>query len=262
MSSRIEIALKPEWFDSEGETLSRKAQSYFNISIDSVRIVNILTIDADLSHDQLQRIQGEIFTNPVTQYSSLNPLNAGGGSYHLDWIPARRPRQCRCNSRGSHRRSAGNHLFEDQAVYTSKRYCLQGKALTAAEVELIVSQLLANDIIQQWKIFSASQWDPAQGVGLPIPKVRLNHTPTVAAIAIDSDEHLMQLSISRNLALNPMTSPSSGPIFLMSGSDPSGRRWDCPIPPISSWSISPRRAATTATTIPSRVCFTTGIWHG
>jgi phosphoribosylformylglycinamidine synthase len=79
---------------------------------------------------------------------------------------------------------------------------------------LIAGQLLANDIIQQWQVYSADQWDPTQGIGYPIPKVRLNHVPTVSALAIDSDETLQRLSDERNLALNPNDIPVIRAYFL------------------------------------------------
>jgi len=44
-------------------------------------------------------------------------------------------------------------LGPDAAVYTSKRYCIIGSETTFDDVNRIASEILANDIIQQWKIF-------------------------------------------------------------------------------------------------------------
>jgi len=214
MPSRIEIAFKPEWFDSEGESLKRKAKSYFNIEIDTVRTVNVLTIDASLSVEQLQRIQTEIFVNPVTRFASLEPLDMDA-----DWIIWVGFRPGVRDNAGATAVEAIEDLLgpcfaEGEAVYTSKRYCLKGADLSEEKTRLIAGQLLANDIIQQWQVFSAGQWDPAQGIGYPIPKVRLNHVPTVSALAIDSDATLMRLSDERNLALNPNDIPVIRAYFL------------------------------------------------
>jgi phosphoribosylformylglycinamidine synthase len=94
-----------------------------------------------------------------------------------------------------------------EAVYTSKRYCVSGAGLGLQHMQQIAGGLLANDIVQQWRIFSAGEWDPSEGIGIVIPKVRLNHTPTVAVVPIDSDEGLQRLSDARNLALNPNDIP-------------------------------------------------------
>ncbi|MCJ8500027.1 AIR synthase-related protein [Desulfatitalea alkaliphila] len=214
MASRIEITLKPELIDAEGELLRRKAGDYFGIQIDGVRTVHIVTVDADLAVDQIERARNEIFTNPVTQISSLAPLPVAA-----DWIIWVGFRPGVRDNPGATAVEAmadllGKRFAQGEAVYTSRRYCLQGKHLTAADVERIANQLLANDIIQQWRIYSAADWDPAQGVGLIVPKVRLDHTPTLTVLPIDSDATLQRLSKERNLALNPNDIPVIRAYFL------------------------------------------------
>ncbi len=214
MPSQIEITIKPELIDAEGETLRRKARDYFNIAVASVRVVHILTIDAELSEDQLQRIRTGIFTNPVTQLSDTAPLPVAA-----DWIIWLGFRPGVRDNAGATAVEAvedllGIRFAPDQAIYTSRRYCLTGKDLTDADVHKMASQLLANDIIQQYKIFSAAQWDPRIGVGPVVAKVRLDHTPTVSVMAIDSDAVLETLSRQRNLALNPNDIPVIRAYFL------------------------------------------------
>jgi phosphoribosylformylglycinamidine synthase subunit PurSL len=214
MPARIEIMLKPELPDAEGEALRRKADDYFGIQVDSVRTVHIVTIDAALSQQQLKQVQTEIFTNPVTQLSALTPLEVDA-----DWILWIGFRPGVRDNAGATAVEAMEDLLRlslgpEEAVYTSRRYCLKGSRLRLADVERIASQLLANDIIQQWKLFSRTDWDPTEGVGIVIPKVRLNHTPTLTMMPIDSDEALQRLSNERNLALNPKDIPVIRAYFL------------------------------------------------
>ena len=75
MPARLEIALQDHLVDAEGEGIRRKALDYFGIQLQRVRSVHILTVDADFSAEQLERIRTEIFTNPVTQISSYEPLH-------------------------------------------------------------------------------------------------------------------------------------------------------------------------------------------
>ena len=84
-------------------------------------------------------------------------------------------------------------------------------------VDKIAGELLANDLIQQRKIFSKDAWDPATGVGMITPRVILDHHPTVSDIPIDSDATLMRLSDERNLALNPNDIPTIRAYFLEDG---------------------------------------------
>ena len=214
MPHRLEITLKPEMPDAEGEGIRKKAQDYFGIQLQQVRVVHILTIDAELSAEQLETIQTEIFTNPVTQISSYDPL-----PMTFDWIIWVGYRPGVRDNPGSTAIEAirdvlGVSLGENEAVYTSRRYCIQCKGLGPEEADKIAGELLANDLIQQWKIFSKDAWDSAVGVGMITPRVVLDHKPTVSDIPIDSDAGLMQLSDERNLALNPNDVPTIRAYFL------------------------------------------------
>jgi len=214
MPYRIETMIKPELFDAEGEGVRQKAVNYFGIKLASVRAIHVVTIDADLSPDQIERIRTEILTNPVTQVSSLEPL-----SCEFDWTIWVGYRPGVRDNPGSTAMEAVEDLLgikwvPPDAIYTSRRYCLCGSGLDADRVNQIAAQLLANDTIQQWKIFSKAEWDPSQGIGCIIPRVVLNHTPTVTVIPIDSDETLRRISHERNLALNPNDIPTIRAYFL------------------------------------------------
>ncbi|MDM8541557.1 phosphoribosylformylglycinamidine synthase subunit PurS [Desulfococcaceae bacterium HSG9] len=212
MPHRLEIALKPDLSDAEGENLRQKAQNYFGIELAQVRTVHILTIDADLTAEQLSKVQTDIFTNPVTQISSFAPLPIA-----FDWC-------IRIGYRPGVKDNAGDtavEAIEDtlgirfndrEAVYTSKRYCLKGNhpnfSHDRAIVEKIAGELLANDIIQQWDLYSSSGWDSEIGVGFIVPKVILDHKPAVLTVSTDSDAALQKVSDERNLALNPKDIPT------------------------------------------------------
>jgi len=211
--ARLEISLKPGLFDAEGESVKRKARDYLDLSIDSVRTANVLTIDAALEQEQLESARLEIFTNPVTHVSSFSPLDID-----FDWLiwvgylPGVR------DAAGSTAVEAMEDLLdmrfgEEDAIYTSKIYYVKGK-LTREEASHMVSELLANDLIQQWKVLSRDEWDPDEGIGFNIPRVHLEHEPTVSAISIKSDDELLMVSKERNLALNPADIPTIRNYFL------------------------------------------------
>jgi phosphoribosylformylglycinamidine synthase II len=214
MPARLEIALKENLLDAEGEGIRQKAKNYFGIELSRVRSINVITIDARLSDQQLKTIQREIFTNPVTQISSFDPLDI-----RFDWTIWVGYRPGVRDNPGSTAAEAvedvlGVRFGHDEAIYTSKRYCFEGRGLRAEDLEKIGSQLLANDIIQHWKIYSVRQWNPKEGIGYIIPKVRLDHVPTVTTIPVDSDQLLKNISDERNLALNPKDIPAIRTYFL------------------------------------------------
>jgi phosphoribosylformylglycinamidine synthase subunit PurSL len=67
--------------------------------------------------------------------------------------------------------------------------------------------LLANELIQEFRLFSRDDWDQEQGVGLILPRVHLAHQPQVAVFPIDSLDTLRRLSEERHLALRDQDLP-------------------------------------------------------
>jgi phosphoribosylformylglycinamidine synthase len=214
MPHRLEITLKDNLFDAKGDAVRRKAADYFGLSLESVKIINIVTIDAELTMDQCIRIKEEIFTNPVTQNSSFTPL-----AIDFDWIIWVGYRPGVRDNPGSTAVEAiedllGFKFAKNESVYTSKRYCLKGRGLRREDMELIAGELLANDIIEQWKIFSKDEWNPAKGTGFIIPRVILDHNPSVKSITVESDSKLAEISKERGLALNSNDIPVIRKYFL------------------------------------------------
>ncbi|MFA7013185.1 MAG: AIR synthase related protein, partial [Desulfobacterales bacterium] len=214
MPYRLEITIKPDLHDAEGQSVRQKAKAYFGIELSEVRTIRVVTVDATLSAEQLEAVRREVFTNPVTQISSYDPLPVDA-----DWVIWIGLRPGVKDNAGATAREAiedilGIRMAPDEAVYTSKRYCLKGEGLDLKTMERLAGSLLANDIIQQWKIFSRNTWDPQNGIGIIVPKVVLNHRPTVACLPIATNEILQKISDERNLALNPNDIPVIRAYFL------------------------------------------------
>ena len=213
MPARLEIRLKPDLIDAEGINISRKASAYFGLNVTDIRVIRVLTIDADLTGDQLEMIRSEIFTNPVTEESSFFPLTG-----NFDWIIWVGLRPGVRDPAGSTAVEAiedflGIKFKQNESVYTSKIYQIGGD-LKEEGVETIAREILANDIIQQWQIYKRSEWDDKEGVGINIPKVTLDRQPQIGTFPIESDDELKRLSIERSLALHESDIPVIRKYFL------------------------------------------------
>jgi len=207
MISCIEVALKPALLDAEASSLKKRAFDYFGVEISDARCVNLLTIESEFSQKELEMIKDQIFTNPVTQFSSLFPLTLDFD--YLIWVGFRPGVK---DNQGSTAVEAIEDLLKikfkaGHGVYTSKRYCLKGDKFSRDQVEQIARELLANDIIQQWKVFSKKEWDKDQAASIKPAKVVLNHDPVFDFISMGSDAELQRISDERNLALNPRDIP-------------------------------------------------------
>ena len=87
--------------------------------------------------------------------------------------------------------------------------------LEEEQVHRIARQILANDIIQQWKVFSRQILGPGRrGSASIVPKVILNHEPQVSTLSIGSDLELKEISDRRNLALQDRDIPVIRRYFL------------------------------------------------
>jgi len=206
MVSRLEIRLKKDLTDAEGMGVRRKAREYFGFEVNDIRVIRVLTIDAELTADQLERIRTQIFTNPVIEESSFSPM-----AINFDWLIWIGFRPGVRDTAGSTASEAiedllGMKFGPDQAAYTSKLYEIRG-GVFEDQVRKIAGELLANDIIQQWKVFSPKDWSEDDGIGFPVPKVILDHEPKVSTISIKSDEELKKISLERNLALQDRDIP-------------------------------------------------------
>jgi phosphoribosylformylglycinamidine synthase II len=213
MPARLEIGLKRDLADAEGASIRRKAKDYFNIDTQDIRVIRVLTIDAALNTAQLERLRTVIFTNPVTEESSFSPMAKA-----FDWLIWVGFRPGVRDTAGSTAVEAAEDLLKtkfgpDEAVYTSKLYVINGR-LSRDQAQKIAQEILANDIIQQWRVHSIDEWDPKEGIGFIVPKVVLDHEPRVDTISIGSDKELKELSSLRSLALQDSDIPIIRQYFL------------------------------------------------
>ncbi|MBW2619394.1 MAG: phosphoribosylformylglycinamidine synthase, partial [Deltaproteobacteria bacterium] len=158
----------------------------------------------------LDQVAADILTNPVTQQSSFAPLTPLGGDF--DWLIWVGLRPGVKDNPGDTAKEAIENQFqrsfgEEKKVFTSQIYAFSAPALGREQVESIASELLANDLVQRWRVISASEWAAEEGVGLILPKVELGPRPTFAEIEIATDADLLRLSNERSLALHPADAP-------------------------------------------------------
>ncbi len=205
MPYRLEIRLRENLFDSEGFLIKKKSKEYFGFDVEEIRVIRVLTIDKEFSENELNQIK-ELFTNPVTEESSFIPI-----AKEFDWIIWVGFRPGVKDAAGETAVEAVEDLLgikfeKGEGIYTSKIYEIKGN-INKSQAEKITKELLANELIQQWKIFSKKEWDPAQGIGFIVPKVILKHKPQVRSFNIKTDEELKRISFERNLALNEKDIP-------------------------------------------------------
>jgi phosphoribosylformylglycinamidine synthase II len=207
MAVRLEIGWRPELTDAEGEGVRRQAREYFGLEIERVRVLRVLMLDLDLPWAELEAVRTEIFTHPTTQISGFRPL-----AQSFDWAVWVGFKPGVRDNAGAVAREAiaaylGWPLAESAAVYTSKLFLFSGDNLDGDQMALVARELLANDMVQQSRVYAREQWDQENGIGLILPRVQLQRTPEVAVFDVSSLETLRELSRRRHLALRDADLP-------------------------------------------------------
>jgi phosphoribosylformylglycinamidine synthase subunit PurSL len=203
MPIRLEVTFKPDYRDPLGESVQRGIVEDLGLSVEKVRTVEVYTIDAELTPQEVERLRCELFTDPIIQESSATSRLARDFS----WVVEVGFRPGVTDNVGKTAREGieevlGRQLAPAEAVYTSRQYLLTGR-LTRGETERIASDLLANSLIQRWEIRNIGDWAEGYDTNIGVPKVRGTTQPRVETVALDvSDAALIQLSDRRMLALS------------------------------------------------------------
>jgi phosphoribosylformylglycinamidine synthase len=199
MASRIEVGFKKGIKDASGDSTKKRIVEDLHINVENVRTLEVYTIDADISIEQLKVLGEELFADPVIQEFSNKPL-----AEDFSWLVEVGFKPGVTDNVGTTAKKASEDILKTtiKGVYFSRQYLIKGN-ITKEDAEKIVGGLLANTLIERWVIINSKDWDKEKGVHLPLPVVKGKHEPTVLDIDLNiSDKKLKELSTRRLLALN------------------------------------------------------------
>ncbi|MEK6654924.1 MAG: AIR synthase-related protein, partial [Thermodesulfobacteriota bacterium] len=180
---------------------------HLRIHVDSVRTVEVYTIDGDLTPGELEQAARGPLSDPVIQEFAIDRWVACG----FDWLIEVGFRPGVTDNVGKTAAEAIAILTgKPVRVYTSRQYVIGGirdrcalDLLTRADAERIASELLANELIQRCEIIDGRTWDPARGMEPHVPRVMGEDRPRTEEIDLDCpDEALIRISQERVLVLS------------------------------------------------------------
>jgi phosphoribosylformylglycinamidine synthase II len=207
MANRIEIGFRAGIRDALGEKIKKRIIDHLRIPVDSVKTVEVYTIDGPLTPDELEAAARGPLSDPVIQESAIDRSLASG----FDWLIEVGFRPGVTDNVGKTAAEAIALLTGEKVrVYTSRQYTIGGirgrcdlDLLTRADAERIASELLANDLIQRFEIIDGGTWNPTEGIKPHIPRVIGEDRPHTDQIDLDvPDEALIGISQERVLALS------------------------------------------------------------
>ena len=203
MAWRVEVGLKEGIRDARGERVKREIREHLGIELDQVNTIDVYTIDADLTQQEVESAAQGPFSDPVIQNYAINRPLAGQFDVLIEvgFRPGVTDNVGR-TSREAIQYIVGHPLGKDEGVYTSVQYLLTGK-IDKEVAERIAAGFLGNGLIQRWTIIAAADFDRKTGVPVTVPKVVSTAEPKVREIDLNvSDEELMRISRDGVLALN------------------------------------------------------------
>ena len=199
MERRIEVGFKKGIKDAAGDNTRKRIVEDLRINVENVRTLEVYTIDADISIEQLKVLGEELFADPVIQDYSWKPL-----AEDFSWLIEVGFKPGVTDNVGATAKKASEDILKTaiKGVYFSRQYLIKGK-ITKEDAEKIAGGLLANTLIERWVIINSKDWDKEKGVQLPLPIVKGKHKPIVLDLDLNiSDKKLKELSTRRLLALN------------------------------------------------------------
>ena len=203
MPWRIAVGLKDGVRDARGERVRREIREHLGIELTSVRTIDIYTVDADLSDEEVAAAAAGPFSDPVIQKFAINAPLADDFDILIEvgFRPGVTDNVGR-TSREAIQYLTGRPFASGEGVYTSVQYLLKGVCEEGA-AERIAAGFLANTLIQRWTIIPVARFDRVRGVPATVPKVVVGAPPQIREIDLAvSDEALMQISREGMLALN------------------------------------------------------------
>ncbi len=204
MPHLIETGMKPRLPDPAGDSVRRQVAEDLSVELDGVKVVDVYTIDATLSADELERLRTEVFTDPVIQESVTDGSLVSDCAYVIEvgFRPGVTDNVGKTSAQGV-ADALGRDLARGEAVYKSTQYAIRGD-VTRETCERIARDLLANELIQRWVVKSADELKALEGqplLGLPV--VKEAGSVEVRPIDLDLPEaDLVALSRDMMLALS------------------------------------------------------------
>ncbi|MBR5705752.1 MAG: phosphoribosylformylglycinamidine synthase subunit PurS, partial [Deltaproteobacteria bacterium] len=177
MVSRIEVALKSGLRDARGDRVKRDLARHFAIDVRGVRTLDVYTLDAEFSAEELERIAHGPLCDPVIQDVAINRPLAKDFDVLMEvgFLPGVTDNVGR-TAREAIAELLGRPLAAGEGVYTSVQYLFEGE-LSDEEKRLIAEGYLANALIQRCRILSRAEFDAAGGVAPLVPKVMVSALP-------------------------------------------------------------------------------------
>jgi phosphoribosylformylglycinamidine synthase subunit PurSL len=202
MANRIEVATRATHSDSAGEAIRLKFEEDLHVTAESVHVIHIFTIHADLSAGELEKVRTELFTDPIIETSATDRSLAQNFDFVVEvgFRPGVTDNVGKSSLEGV-QDTLGRTLGAGALVFKSTQFAIKG--ISESDCKRVTRRALANELIEQWSIKSAREMAALNHAPLlELPLVTDTSDPSVHEIDLDvEDDALSALSRDMMLAL-------------------------------------------------------------
>lgn len=198
---RVEVGFQPEVTDARGNSVKKEIIEDLRILVEKVRTIDVYTIEASLSKEQIEQVSRDLLADPITQAYSFDGTLANGFSRLIEvgYKPGVTDNVGRTTKEGIED-LLGIKLAEEESVHTSRLYLLSGD-VSLEDARRICLGLLANPLIEHFGVWDEKSWREEVGKKRS-RKVWSAGKIRVAEIDLDvSDQELLEISRKGVLSL-------------------------------------------------------------
>ncbi len=200
---RVEVALKTGITDAYGNSVRKQIIEDLRVNVDSVQVIDVYTVNANLTHEQIGVVARDLLTDPITQEYKINegfdrPFTV---AIEVGFKPGVTDNVGATTVEGIED-LLGTKFSDAESVHTSKLYLLAGK-VSQDEAEKICTGLLANPLIERYQIWKVGENIQVTAKKIVFQAQAKDFKPAVAEVDLDvSEDELMEISRKGVLSLN------------------------------------------------------------
>jgi len=192
MANRIEVAFKEEVGDTRA-VVRRERLRRLGFNVDNVSVADVYTLDLqDLQFREKLEATARLLANPVSQTARIDEPQSPGQfdwAIEIGYLPGVR------DNIGHTTTELMQDAFnsgENEAAYYSQVTFVRGGTREEARK---IAERLANPLIQRIHIKSREEFERDRGMGVVVPKVKLDKEPKADLVEIlnSSDEELVRI---------------------------------------------------------------------
>lgn len=208
---RVETGVHPRHDDAVGRRVAAEIREALGLSVDSARVIKVFTLKGVSPEEARALVDGAALHDPVLQQASLAPMTPKFEGRPADFVIEVGFRPGVTDNEGHTARDTAALVLGREragiAAYTSAQYHLWGNPscpLVRGDAERIAGGLLANELIQRFRIKSAEEWAEEPGFEARAAAVTGSPSDRVDVVPLSSmdDDALMRYSREHTLALS------------------------------------------------------------